>query len=193
MRTAPAPHTAERTGPLPRTRGRHRKPRPRKVLLAAGGLALAAGAVTLIRLTSAPDGGGPGTGVEAVPRPTTKPLAPTEAPPSTRATPPSPEATPSSPEALGGPHTSPLETPERPSPPRTPSAKTPPPPKTPPPATTRPDTPRTPTEPPPDHRKPPPPHPARPTPTPEPEPEPEPSRPPGLCVPIIGLCVGGTG
>ena len=32
-------------------RGRHRKPRPRKVLLAAGGLALAAGALSLVRLT----------------------------------------------------------------------------------------------------------------------------------------------
>lgn len=36
-------------------RGRHRKPRPRKVLLVAGGLALAAGALSLVRLT--PDTG----------------------------------------------------------------------------------------------------------------------------------------
>ncbi|GGN32787.1 hypothetical protein [Streptomyces fuscichromogenes] len=43
-------------------RGRHRKPRPRKPLFAAGGLALAAGVLGLVRLT--PDGGGvsaPGT------------------------------------------------------------------------------------------------------------------------------------
>ncbi|NEB11429.1 hypothetical protein G3I32_21730, partial [Streptomyces coelicoflavus] len=31
-------------------RGRHRRPRPRKVLLVAGGLALAAGALGLVRL-----------------------------------------------------------------------------------------------------------------------------------------------
>ncbi|MFD3498406.1 hypothetical protein [Streptomyces sp. NPDC058678] len=36
-------------------RGRHRRPRPRKVLLAAGGLALVAGALSLVRLT--PDAG----------------------------------------------------------------------------------------------------------------------------------------
>ncbi|WAZ23751.1 hypothetical protein STRCI_005115 [Streptomyces cinnabarinus] len=36
-------------------RGRHRRPRPRKVLLAAGGLALAAGALSLVRPT--PDSG----------------------------------------------------------------------------------------------------------------------------------------
>lgn len=49
-------------GPLgPRgPRGRHRKPRPRKVLLAAGGLALAAGALSLMRL--APDTGVGGFG-----------------------------------------------------------------------------------------------------------------------------------
>ncbi|MGI5377817.1 hypothetical protein ACQEV2_26935 [Streptomyces sp. CA-251387] len=42
-------------------RGRHRRPRPRKVLLAAGGLALAAGALSLVRLTPDSDV----TGVEA--------------------------------------------------------------------------------------------------------------------------------
>ncbi|MGW0992738.1 hypothetical protein ACWD5V_05410 [Streptomyces sp. NPDC002523] len=36
-------------------RGRHRKPRPRKVLLAAGGLALAAGVLSLVRV--APESG----------------------------------------------------------------------------------------------------------------------------------------
>ncbi|MBW8819537.1 MAG: hypothetical protein JF598_15225 [Streptomyces sp.] len=36
-------------------RGRHRKPRPRKIVLAAGGLALAAGALSLVRM--APDAG----------------------------------------------------------------------------------------------------------------------------------------
>ncbi|PNG16182.1 hypothetical protein C1J00_43420, partial [Streptomyces cahuitamycinicus] len=50
-----------------RARGRHRKPRPRKVLLAAGGLALAAGALSLLRLTSGP--GPDARAVEAGPRP----------------------------------------------------------------------------------------------------------------------------
>ncbi|GHG95111.1 hypothetical protein [Streptomyces lanatus] len=35
-------------------RGRHRRPRPRKVVLAAGGLALAAGALSLVRQTTDP-------------------------------------------------------------------------------------------------------------------------------------------
>ncbi|MFF5144691.1 hypothetical protein ACFY6U_34070 [Streptomyces sp. NPDC013157] len=54
--------------PAASRRGRHRKPRPRKLLFAAGGLALAAGALSLVRITS--DGGGvgaPGT-AEAEPR-----------------------------------------------------------------------------------------------------------------------------
>ena len=39
-----AENTPDQTGPRPVPgRGRHRKPRPRKVLLAAGGLVLAAG------------------------------------------------------------------------------------------------------------------------------------------------------
>lgn len=42
-------------------RGRHRKPRPRKVLLAAGGLALAAGALSLVRMT--PDTSGNAFGI----------------------------------------------------------------------------------------------------------------------------------
>ncbi|MDQ0992718.1 hypothetical protein [Streptomyces sp. V3I7] len=48
-------------------RGRHRRPRPRRALLAAGGLALAAGALSLVR--SAPESGvgGPGP-AEAEPR-----------------------------------------------------------------------------------------------------------------------------
>ncbi|WP_416971935.1 hypothetical protein [Streptomyces sp. 4F14] len=42
-----------------RPRGRHRRPRPRKVVLAAGGLAFAAGVLGLLRVM--PDGGGGGT------------------------------------------------------------------------------------------------------------------------------------
>ncbi|MGJ5890809.1 hypothetical protein ACSCBZ_02510 [Streptomyces niveiscabiei] len=52
-----------RTGAF-RARGRHRRPRPRKVVLAAGGLAFAAGVLGLLRVV--PDGGaGTGTGVGA--------------------------------------------------------------------------------------------------------------------------------
>ncbi|SED65283.1 hypothetical protein SAMN05216532_5229 [Streptomyces sp. 2231.1] len=49
-------------------RGRHRKPRPRKVLLAAGGLALAAGVLSLVRVAPESGVGVPGT-AEAEPRP----------------------------------------------------------------------------------------------------------------------------
>ncbi|MER6060257.1 hypothetical protein ABT167_03460 [Streptomyces sp. NPDC001792] len=48
-------------------RGRHRKPRPRKVLLAAGGLALAAGVLSLVRVSPESGVGAPGT-AEAEPR-----------------------------------------------------------------------------------------------------------------------------
>ena len=41
-------------------RGRHRRPRPRKLLFAVGGLALAAGALSLVRV--APDSGSAGLG-----------------------------------------------------------------------------------------------------------------------------------
>ncbi|MER7689874.1 hypothetical protein [Streptomyces sp. NPDC097610] len=63
----------EAVGPLPERggRGRHRKPRPRRALFAVGGLALAAGALSLARM--APEsvvGGGSGSGnTEAEPRP----------------------------------------------------------------------------------------------------------------------------
>ncbi|MGW8749037.1 hypothetical protein [Streptomyces sp. NPDC055794] len=49
-------------------RGRHRRPRPRKVLLTAGGLAFAAGALSLVRLLPGPDGDAGGHGAEAAPR-----------------------------------------------------------------------------------------------------------------------------
>lgn len=58
--TAPGAETAEpsayaTTAPLFGSRGRHRRPRPRKALLAAGGLALAVGALSLVRLSPDPD------------------------------------------------------------------------------------------------------------------------------------------
>ncbi|WP_399887979.1 hypothetical protein ACGH7X_24570 [Streptomyces sp. BBFR51] len=52
-------------------RGRHRRPRPRKAVLAAGGLALAAGALSLVRLLPGPGGDAGdvgGFGAEAGPR-----------------------------------------------------------------------------------------------------------------------------
>ncbi|MCQ4197951.1 hypothetical protein M4J08_003067, partial [Streptomyces parvulus] len=49
-------------------RGRHRRPRPRKVLLAAGGLAVAAGALSLVRLLPGPGGDAGGYGAQAAPR-----------------------------------------------------------------------------------------------------------------------------
>lgn len=48
-------------------RGRHRKPRPRKMLLAAGCLALAAGVLSLVRVAPEAGVGAPGT-AEAEPR-----------------------------------------------------------------------------------------------------------------------------
>ncbi|MFD8540847.1 hypothetical protein [Streptomyces rubrogriseus] len=49
-------------------RGRHRRPRPRKVLLAAGGLALAAGALSVVRLLPEPGGDVGGLRAGAEPR-----------------------------------------------------------------------------------------------------------------------------
>ncbi|MFD8910297.1 hypothetical protein [Streptomyces sp. NPDC059575] len=65
--TADLPESPEDTAVPPPRRGRHRRPRPRKVLLAAGGLALAAGVLSLVRV--APESGlaGPAT-AEAEPQ-----------------------------------------------------------------------------------------------------------------------------
>jgi hypothetical protein len=49
-------------------RGRHRRPRPRKVLFAVGGLALAAGALSLVRMAPESGVGGIGGTAEADPR-----------------------------------------------------------------------------------------------------------------------------
>ncbi|WP_051851747.1 hypothetical protein [Streptomyces sp. NRRL F-5650] len=74
--TTCAPATGTRTGARPEPpryawsrRGRHRRPRPRKVLLLAGGLALAAGALSLVRLLPEPPGDtGGGLRAGAAPR-----------------------------------------------------------------------------------------------------------------------------
>ncbi|MEU1848127.1 hypothetical protein ABZ499_02280 [Streptomyces sp. NPDC019990] len=103
MRTTKTPARPERDiGVGPRVRGRHRKPRPRKALLAAGGLALAAGALGLVRLTSGPASDGVGT-VEAEPRPDPVTTAADRATDTAVAiAPAAPDASPSSPTALGG-------------------------------------------------------------------------------------------
>ncbi|MFH9004028.1 hypothetical protein ACH4E5_12410 [Streptomyces afghaniensis] len=189
----------EETDPFsPRARGgRHRKPRPRKALLAAGGLALAAGALSLVRLTSGP---GPSTDsvgtVEAEPRPDPVTTGTDEAT-NTAATA-TPEASPSSPTALGGLTPSPgtrgqAAAPPAPSPSTSidtrgadtaviPRTTTVPDTTNPPAPTARGEAPRpAPTQPSP---------PSRTTPAPAPEPE-KPKKPqdPGLCVPVIGVCV----
>ncbi|MEU0730134.1 hypothetical protein [Streptomyces sp. NPDC006140] len=189
----PAP--AEPDSFAPRVRGRHRKPRPRKVLLAAGGLALAAGALSLVRLVSGPGTDSVGT-VEAEPRPDPVPTGTDETADTAASFPAAPEAGPSSPAALGGLTPSPATrgpaasrtpatttdarrtdgTPRAAAPSATPLPDTP---NAPAPAPTA-DTPRpTPT-----------PAPSRTAPAPAPEPDgPKQPQDPGLCVPVIGLCV----
>ncbi|MGW0863972.1 hypothetical protein [Streptomyces sp. NPDC002611] len=183
----------------PRVRGRHRKPRSPKALLAAGGLALAAGALSLVRLTSGPSPDGVGT-VEAGPSPDPVTTGTdTERPTDTAATFPAatPEVSPSSPTALGGLTPSPATRGARPAPPApadtrgatTTAAHKP---------TTIPDAPNTPAPatqgdaPRPAPATPAPPSRTTPAPAPEPEKPKKPKKPdddPGLCVPIIGLCV----
>ncbi|MFI9548432.1 hypothetical protein ACIHAR_31720 [Streptomyces sp. NPDC052016] len=186
--TAPEPSAFLRS---PRSRGRHRRPRPRKVLFAAGGLALAAGALSLIRLT--PDAGVGGVDTaEAGPR--LEPTAHSTDVTNTAAAslPTHPEATPTAPAAMGGTDASPtppagsviptptafptsaVRTPSGPYTPRTPDARPTPAPTAsqgaaaPTPTPTRPSAPA--------------PGPSTASPAPGPE-------IPGLCVPVIGLCV----
>ncbi|MGW1215440.1 hypothetical protein ACWD5F_38005 [Streptomyces sp. NPDC002499] len=176
--------------------GRHRRPRPRKVLFAAGGIALAAGVLSLVRL--APESGVGGIGAaEAEPgqqlpdigtdRATNAAatLAASPVPSATSvmgeesATPtgvPVPTAT-TSPTARPGAGLTPGPTtiPEAPNAPTTA-------PRAPAPATTAPAPQPTPTA----TRAPAP----APTHTAAPQPAPQPTRDPGLCVPIVGVCVG---
>lgn len=184
-------------------RGRHRRPRPRKVLLMAGGLALAAGVLGLVRLS--PDSGVGGLGT-AEAEPSADPYADTGADtdigtdtgtdrstnaaatfaaapptPTASATPvmsgPSALPTPSVPlsptPAVGGrerqaPAGTVTTVPDAPNPPGTPA------PAPPSPSASTGTTPR-----------------PAPTPTPSrttPTPEPRPDRP-GLCLPIVAVCV----
>ncbi|MFE5397940.1 hypothetical protein ACFQ9U_25685 [Streptomyces sp. NPDC056568] len=86
-------------------RGRHRRPRPRGAMVAAGGLALAAGTLSLVRLLAEPGGDGVhGFGAEAGPRVETDRAGGTAAdrtsPAASTATP--PRVSPSATSAMGG-------------------------------------------------------------------------------------------
>ncbi|MER5833319.1 hypothetical protein ABT116_21300 [Streptomyces sp. NPDC002130] len=207
-----APHRREPPAPCeptpadsgfshPRVRGRHRKPRPRKVLLAAGGLALATGALSLLRLTSGP--GADARTVEAGPRPEPVTTAADDAAVTAATFPAAPDASPSSPAALGGRTPSPATKGARVSPSTTtgtPAASTA---AAAPAPTTIPDTPNPPNAPAPaptapgghatrpDSAPTTPASPSRTTPAPAPPKTEESKKPhdPGLCVPVIGLCM----
>ncbi|GGT30843.1 hypothetical protein GCM10010243_04160 [Streptomyces matensis] len=183
--------TPDETRTVPR--GRHRKPRHRRALQAAGALTLTAGAATLIHL-STPDAPPRDTRAAALPSPEESgaPTAPSEnaeaAGPSRAPTPrqtPRPDPRPTSPKAQGGKAREPLT--QQPTPPRTPSESTRT--MTPPPA---PRTSHT-SEPPPEHRPTPPP-PAT-TPPPQPPPPGDEAKDEdddrGLCLPLLNICLGG--
>ncbi|MGW3461227.1 hypothetical protein ACWDE9_17280 [Streptomyces olivaceoviridis] len=203
MTPIPAPSGAERDSAPERTpgvrRGRHRKPRPRKVLLAAGGLALAAGVLSLVR--AAPDArvGVPGT-AEAEPRLGAGGGSADRSAGAAATLAAAPTALPSATSAMGGRSLAPTPTgsPVRTAPgagtattapgdtavPTARPSRTPGPPS----GTSRPPAPTA---------SAPRPAPATPTPTPTQAPshgpvEPGP-RPGGVCVPVIGLCVDDLG
>ena len=188
-RAADTAGTADMAPPLPR--GRHRRPRPRKILLAAGGLAVAAGVLSLVRLAPESGVGGLGT-AEAEPSPEASRGTdqPANAAATISADPAAiPSAIPSATSVMGA--ASPTPT--------TASGVVPTPYATTAPPTTAPrttaDTPQPqapaphPTTVPTQTSTPPPTPTATPSRTPD-SPAPAPSRP-GLCVPIIGLCVDG--
>ncbi|MFJ7023090.1 hypothetical protein ACIQUW_32490 [Streptomyces sp. NPDC101117] len=189
-------------------RGRHRRRPHRKALLAAGGLALAAGALSLVRLapeTGIPglgpadpadtpdlaiDAGAPGTGTGGGTGTDRSTEAAATLAPSER-TRPSPSAT----SAMGGLGTTPtagsILVPTAtasgagsPAPGATGDAATPVRPPQAPPAATEPSRPAPTT---PQHPS----TPGRPTASPRPTPAPQPSEPDdrGVCVPVIGLCI----
>ncbi|MFE7166799.1 hypothetical protein [Streptomyces sp. NPDC057616] len=174
-------------------RGRHRRPRPRKVLFAVGGLALAAGALSLVRMAPESGVGGLGT-AEADPRQDPGPGT-ARSGNATTAVEAVPRVSGSAASVLGGVSTTPtagasvLPLPATTTSPADPAAA---------PTggtTTMPEAPNGPTATvrPPSTTAPAP----RPTPTAggtTPAPAPQPSHPhghgPGLCVPVVGLCVG---
>ncbi|WP_228048305.1 hypothetical protein [Streptomyces justiciae] len=180
------------------SRGRHRRPRPRKVLLAVGGLAVAAGALSLVRM--APEGGlGGGLGTaEAEPR-LDDPHAGSGTDRATNAAATVgavPKVSPSATAPMGGASATPTSTVSLVPLPSTPpgSMSTPGP-------TTIPDAPNPTTaapQPTPTPTRTPSPAPSQNTSTPTPAPAPPtptPNQPGGggVCVPVIGLCVGPLG
>ncbi|MEV0205854.1 hypothetical protein AB0H97_11715 [Streptomyces sp. NPDC050788] len=170
-------------------RGRHRRPRPRKILFAVGGLALAAGALSLVRLAPESVIGGPGS-AEAEPR--QNPGTETDRTGNTAATVEAlPKVSPSATSALGGHSTTPAPN-TRTTP--LPTTTTPPDAPVTTDTTTIPETPNKPTT------TPAPRPPATTPPTLSPTPPPNRTTPPppphtdapddpALCVPVIGLCV----
>ncbi|MFH0522001.1 hypothetical protein ACHBTE_33135 [Streptomyces sp. M41] len=195
--SGPVGEDGQSPGRLFGARGRHRRPRPRKVLLAAGGLALAAGALSLLRLTPDTEVAGLGatetdpgtdsdadTGVDMAADRSTN-TAPTTAPAAPTAPTPAPKASPSATSVMGGLNATPTTTmivvPKRhtAATPRPTTSAGPP---------TRPSAPRPPA---PTARPPqptPPPAPSRPTTNP-PAPQPQDPDEDAVCVPVIGLCV----
>ncbi|MET9832705.1 hypothetical protein ABZ078_26140 [Streptomyces sp. NPDC006385] len=187
------PATARLFGP----RGRHRRPRPRKALLAAGGLALAAGALSLLRLTPDSDVTTLGT-AESDPAPVSGTDTETDRSTNAAATVPTrhPKASPTATSAMGGAGTAPTTatvvvptgntTAEpRPGGPATTTGESPA-------RTPAPAPPAKPTHAP-DPAKPEPPAPA-PDQTPTNPPAPQPDQPDqpddgDVCLPVIGLCV----
>ncbi|GAA2510051.1 hypothetical protein GCM10010276_65440 [Streptomyces longisporus] len=169
-------------------RGRHRRPRPRKLLFAVSGLALAAGALSLVRM--APDSGSAGLGTTEA-DPGQDPAAGTDqASTAVAAVAAAPRVSPSATYAMGGATTTPTApstlVPMQTAPPSPSLAPTPG-------STTIPVTPNTPaataTQQPPATEAPAPrssPTPGRTTSPPTPQPS---ETEPGLCVPAIGLCV----
>jgi hypothetical protein len=172
------------SGPLwGRPAGRHRKPRPRRAVLAVGGLALAAGALSLVRLAPESVTGGGGT-AEAEPR-----IDVTDTAATVGSVPSSGAVGPSAAAARGGAGTVPVAT-DTASPSTRPSSPVP---HVTDPATGIPEAPSTPRAfhtPEPGATAP-----ATPAPTPSPSatthtPAPAPGSP-DLCVPLVGLCVNG--
>lgn len=192
----------EAPAPLRPVRGRHRKPRPRRVLFAVGGLALAAGALSLVRM--APDsvvgGAGDRGNTEAEPRPGSATGEAIDATPTVWTVPSAHPASPGATAAPGGPSatpasaagpslapTAPSATPWRSA---MPSARAGVPAGGAPDATGIPTAPVVPARP---RTRPPAASAPAPHPTPSATPRapaPKPGQnPPGLCVPIVGICV----
>ncbi|MFF3361450.1 hypothetical protein [Streptomyces misionensis] len=179
-------------------RGRHRRPRQRRALLAVGGLALAAAVLSLVRISPESGVGAPGTAA-AEPRlgPGITPgTTPGPAPKGGSATTTATRAT--GPDALAPAASGPRGSDTAPAPggsvqtPGT-AGRSAAPPRT---VTAAPSAPPRPTAPAPTGSAPPASHPA-PAPTPPPTPGPGQSAPApglgGLCLPVIGLCVDVTG